>query len=106
MEFVANATASPARAAASESKTHSVSNCCEMRARLAPKAERVEGSAARSAVRAIRRLATLVQAISRTSRTQAISTRDADLVGPASASRSGSMVEIWVEVLLGPGQPR
>ena len=90
MEVVAKATANPAAVAASESSTHSVKSCCVRRARLAPRAERMDSSLARSAVRAIRRFATFVQAISRISATPAISTREAFFAGPASSSLSGT----------------
>ena len=72
----------PAVHAASERSTHSVSNCCEMRARLAPSADRMENSVARSAVRAIKRFATFVQAIRRISATHAISTSEPVLGRP------------------------
>ena len=93
MDVVQSAMKIPAVQAASESSTHSVSNCCEIRARLAPSAERIESSVARSAVRAINRFATLVQAISRISTTHAISTSEPFLAGPASSSLSSLMAD-------------
>ena len=83
----------PAVTAAIERSTHSVSNCCEMRARLAPSADRMENSVARSAVRASKRFATFVQEIRRIIATHAISTNEPLLDGPASSSRSAVIVE-------------
>jgi hypothetical protein len=54
MDVVQNATKTPAMEAASERSTHSVSNCCESRTRLAPRADRMESSLAQYAVRAIK----------------------------------------------------
>ena len=101
MEVVQNATKTPAREAASATSTHSVSNCCEMRARLAPRADRMENSVARSAVRAINRFATFMQAIARISATQAISSSEAFLVGPASSSWSAIMRKGYFTVSVG-----
>src|SRR6266581_82061 len=80
-------------AATDERSRHSVSNCCASLARLAPSAERMDSSAARSAVLAIKRFATFVQAISRISTTPAISISEAFFTGPASPS--------WSEAILG-----
>src|ERR1035441_7044237 len=88
MEVVQNATTNPATAAANERSRHSVSTCRASLAPLAPSAERMESSAARSAVRAIRRFATLVHAINRTSTTLAMSISEPFFAGPASPSRS------------------
>ena len=93
MDVVQKARKIPAMEAPRESSTHSVSNCCEIRARLAPKAERMESSVARSVMRAIRRFATFVQAIRRISTRQVISTSEPFPAGPASSSQSSVMVE-------------
>ena len=49
IEVVQNAATNPAIAATDERSRHSVSNCCASLARLAPSAERMDSSAARSA---------------------------------------------------------
>jgi hypothetical protein len=61
----AAATRSPAKADAPQSSRHSVSNCRLSLERLAPKAERIFNSEVRSAIPAISRFATLVQAINK-----------------------------------------
>src|SRR5213592_4897021 len=81
MEIVQSATSNPARAATRERSRHSVANCCVSLARVAPSAERMDSSAARSAVPAISRFATFVQAINRISATPAISIREAFFAG-------------------------
>ena len=87
-EVVQNAINEPARVATNESSRHSVSSCRVRRVRLAPSAERMDSSAARSVVRAIRRFATFVHAISRTSTTAPMNISEAFLTGPASPSCS------------------
>ena len=71
---IQTASASPAAPPASDSVRLSTSNCEIIRDRLAPKARRTAISFCRAVARAIRRFATLAQAISRTSPTTAVST--------------------------------
>jgi len=92
IDVVQQATKKPAIVAASERTMHSVSNCRESRARLAPSADRMESSVVRLAVRASKRFATLVHASSRMSATAAISINEAFFAVPASSSCNGVSV--------------